>query len=202
MKTVWAIPILASILILGIIGISYDVFAMKNKIVISEIDWDKESQSFVVSGTVHHGIAKAVKASGVDYERADIKLVVSDFDQTLDEISGEYPVDWKENSIQIVVFWDRDNGTFEGPAKVSAGFRFVSTSDYGIAHDGAEIDDFTVNIRSSSACTSDTECNDGISCTEDVCDLDTGICSNTPLCQDAACSQDPVCLPPPPDDNP
>ncbi|MBZ5641119.1 MAG: DNRLRE domain-containing protein, partial [Acidobacteriia bacterium] len=47
-------------------------------------------------------------------------------------------------------------------------------------------------------CTSDAECNDGNPCTDDVCNLGTGVCSNTPdntnICSDGiACTSD-VCL--------
>ena len=191
MRVKFVIPVLASVLILGVIAISYDdVFAMKQKIVLSDIDWNKESQSFVVTGIVHHGIAKA--AQNADF-RISITLTVSGESAagapfTVDLLATQGLNQLLDNSPNVPVGtfhqnipWDRNSGTFEG---------FVDTIALGeLFHwdwnkKFSFGDDYSEESIEASASSSPEVCNDGIDNDEDG-SID---------CQDSDCLIDPVCV--------
>jgi len=67
MKGYWAIPVLASILILGTFVLSQDVFApppqKPEKLSVERLSWDAKSQEFLVESSVQFGPAVAAGAA-------------------------------------------------------------------------------------------------------------------------------------------
>jgi len=215
------IPVLASVLILGVVAISYDdVFAMKNKIFVGNLDWNTESQAFVVDVSVHHGIAKA--AQNTD-STLSVALTITDpltgnsenefYAFPLDEFNLDF------NKGKPIVFelnlpWDR----------LIAGLKFVGIVD--VQHSGTLEFNFSpspgysridsgVSVRE---CESNVVCDDGAFCNgAETCDetgscqagtapsIDDGIACTVDSCDEAtdsivhnadACNGDPIPIPP------
>lgn len=202
MRGIWIVPIIASILILGTLGLTQDVFAPPSqkaeKIKVDSIDWDTESQSFVLAVQIHHGIAKAVQNNGLTISA---ELIITDPLSPDTEEKETYDIDIEPFDLnfnhgdpiefELNLQWDRiiENESFEGEANVSLTMRLISTSDYGTGHSGVIIDDFSVDVEPLPECTSDSECSEG-----EICDPFSASCVEELACKsDVECAEDELC---------
>jgi len=124
MKGYWAIPVLASILILGTLVVQ-DVFApapeKPTKLTINTLDWNAETQSFEVEFEVQLGIAKAA-------DNADFKIITSlivvdgDSKAVLGPYSNLFALlglnQLLKNSVVVVGVYEAEELEYENPQQV------------------------------------------------------------------------------------
>ena len=121
--------------------------------------------------TVNPAISPFVFSIGFSYEPADtdgeLDFTFSDVTQPLSALP--------EGGLVTITFTAGDS-TVEAPIKFSLdpAASFGNTAGASVA--GTTVDG-SVSITGA-GCTSDTQCDDGVSCTVDTCDLGTGLCSN------------------------
>ena len=122
LKAYWAIPIIASILILGTVGVQ-QVFAPDNdkpeKIVIIGNIWNAETQSFEIEFKIHHGIAQA--GQNADFSiLAELSIDIGQTSPFLIQHIFDIEPDFDGQKV-LVIPWDRklaDGSEFTGLADV------------------------------------------------------------------------------------
>jgi len=128
LKAYWAIPIIASILILGTVGVQ-QVFAPDNdkpeKIVITGNSWNAETQSFEIEFKIHHGIAKA--GQNADFSIQTTLIVLDDGTKIFENVenfamAGNLHIEQDSDATgSLNMPWDRklaDGSEFTGLADV------------------------------------------------------------------------------------
>jgi len=141
MRAVWIVPVIASILILGTLGLSQDVFAPPSekaeKIRVDDVTWDDSSQEFIVQLSAKFGLAQA--GENANFEVCTT-LSISDASGNSVGTAGPActPLQKLEGATKdsdgfialepTRVGWDRNGGTFTGSASVSATTELKSPS--------------------------------------------------------------------------
>ena len=191
MKDYWAIPILASILILGTLVLSQDVFAptpqKPEKLTVTEVSWNAGTESFEVAGTIQFGIAQTIE-NGQNSLRFGVKILgaregaAESTPVCVTPHCGRTAIPVPEVNIDYMVImkWDRvvDGEKFKGPADFTVNAEILNPSGNSVA--GAEPLTRNLNITPPPA----EICDDGIDNDGDE-DVD---------CDDLDCLIDPVCL--------
>jgi len=166
MRSAWLVPVIASILILGAVGLSQDVFAppqKPEKLTITDVSWNGEKQSFEVAGTIHFGIAKTIEKA-----RNTLEIVIATESSDLVESTpfcltptcGRTAIPGPEVNVEYMVImkWDRivDGEIFEGPADFTVNAEILNPSGNSVI--SAEPFTATLNITPPPA----EICDDGI----------------------------------------
>ncbi len=117
------IPVLASILILGTIGLTQDAFA-GNKLFVGGLSWDTDSQSFEVEIELQRGMAKALQKADFSIP---VELTINSPELSEDVVlaktlSGNEVSSDEFGKIKVKFPWDRsipDGSSFEGTANIA-----------------------------------------------------------------------------------
>ena len=137
MRTQFAIPVLATILILGVFSSSQDVFASK-KLFVGGLSWDTDSQSFVVTGEVNHGMVKAVEKAGFT-----LQIAINISGTQISEI--DTPIFDRDGVFVQSIPWNRildDGSEFDGPVDVTAKLQILNPAGKGVG----KVESLTVNL--------------------------------------------------------
>jgi len=159
LKVIWAVPVIASILILGTLELTQDVFAppqKPEKLTVTDVSWNAGTESFEVTGTIHFGIALTIENA-----QNTLKVLV-DIDRTgalspnaeashvcVTSTCGRTAIPGPEVNVEYMVImkWDRvlANGEiFEGPADITVNAEILNPSGNSVI--SAEPFTATLNI--------------------------------------------------------
>jgi len=141
MRVQWAVPIIASILILGSLGLSQDVFApppqKPEKISVETVSWDDESQEFLVEYLVQFGIGTAGNAGNfvivttLTIVNEEISFVESDESST--EASPNIVTPSSPLAIQVSILFDPIANGIEGPVDVTVEAKILNSGGNTVA---------------------------------------------------------------------
>jgi len=141
MKSYWAVPVLASILILGTLVLTQDVFApapeKPEKLTITGVSWNEGTESFEVAGTIQFGLAETIE-NGQNTIKFGIRLTNASGDSVeldptcLTPHCGRTAIPVPEVNIDYLVImkWDRivDGEIFQGSADFTVNAEILNPS--------------------------------------------------------------------------
>lgn len=135
MRVQFVIPVIASVLILGVLGTAEDAFAPK-KLFVGGLSWDAETQSFEVTGKINYGLAKAIENTSFHLQgslRISVDDVVLDFHDGLELGPSFEPAENGFSVFFVNIPWERLGGTFEETADVTIELQILNPAGKPVA---------------------------------------------------------------------
>lgn len=202
MKGYWAIPVLATILILGTFVLSQDVFVpppqKPEKLTITDVSWNAEDQSFIVEFSVLYGIANAGENSdfvivgtlNIDDgtgDSTDIEMIGAlGTEDVGDNTPRNEPV-----TIFISVPIDPNNFPFQGLVDVTVDAEIQNPVGSTGINEAVHLEVF-IDIGFPGGCQVDADCDNGLFCDGAETCLSGACIDGTPAFVDdsVACTDD------------